>query len=157
MCRRHPGSILHDGGRPSRPTEQVPASASGLGVARSSDVTSGDVVDARRDARHTREQDTKCRIFLLILQFCLQMREGCPSFYRGEGGGMASYGFAPRVCSRAYNCTKGILIFFPHPFADIFFLAYFYYSSSGISTIPLVYFHCSRMTRPSDAPGASSE
>ena len=71
---------------------------------------------------------------------------------------MASYNFAPRVCSWAYNCVRGTLVFSPHPFPDIFFQVFFYYSSSGISTIPLlVYFYYSRMTRPSDAPGASSE
>ena len=71
---------------------------------------------------------------------------------------MASYNFAPRVCSRAYNCARGTLVFFPHPFPDIFFQVYFYYSFSGISTIPhLVYFYYSRMMRPSEMPGASSE
>ena len=68
---------------------------------------------------------------------------------------MASYDFAPRVCSRAYNCAKGILVFFLLSFPDtfisgIFLLFLIWY----ISTIPyLVYFHYSRMMRL----GASSE
>ena len=66
---------------------------------------------------------------------------------------MADYDFAPRVCSRAYNCAKGILVFLPHPSPDIFitgiFLLFLFWY---ISTIPhLVYFHYSWITRPGDA------
>ena len=117
-----------------------------MGSASGRDVACGSGVDVRSHCQHTARRvtqmgkTTKCRIFLFIPQFFrLQMRD---SFYRGERGGMASYDFAPRVCSRAYNCARGILIFFPHPFSDIFFQIYFYYSSSGIFLL-----------FPDDAPG----
>ena len=66
---------------------------------------------------------------------------------------MVSYDFAPRVCSRAYNCAKGILVFLPHPSPDIFISGIFLlFLIWYISTIPhLIYFHYSRMTRPGDA------
>ena len=69
---------------------------------------------------------------------------------------MASYDFAPRVCSRAYNCAKGILVFFPLPFPDIFISGIFLlFIIWYISTIHhLVYFHYSRMMRPGGSPGS---
>ena len=85
-CWRYPGSVLHDGERTSQPMEQVPKSASRCGVACGLGRKLSETSSTHSATRDTSKQDTKCRIFLLILQFCLQMREGCSSFYRGEGG-----------------------------------------------------------------------
>ena len=134
-------------------------SASGHGVARNSDVMSGDVAGALRDTtrRETLERAKhQMQNFLIYsTNISYQMRGGCPSIYRGEGGGMASYDFAPRVCSRAYNCAKGFLVFFPLPFPDIFisgiFLLFIIWYTSTIHH--LVYFHYSWMMRPGAAPG----
>ena len=67
------------------------ASTSGHGVARGSgvtsedvvrgsDVTSGYVVDARRDVRHTREQDTKAEFFFYSLIFQVTNERGVPLY-----------------------------------------------------------------------------
>ena len=66
---------------------------------------------------------------------------------------MADYDFAPRVCSRAYNCVKGILVFLPHPFPDILISG----SSSGIFLLFIIWYISTipgrrvRVLRPGDA------